>query len=201
MKSYIIILLLIIISISGEALMAQEFSVKGVNSSTDVSGFRFDLSGVTLEESNQGAAINLSMQLTDANGATEKVYLTVPATHRTGKIQSRFGTISLKNIEGLDSNFHKTPEKIIWLFEFIPELSQNKKSHIYMVNGKQVTEQAYQELSKTLTGQERWYCAELLDGGETGWISKDAAGNRYKVVNKSGTTTLSSISKLPEQAR
>lgn len=181
--------------------MAQEFSVKGVNSSTDVSGFRFDLSGVTLEESNQGAAINLSMQLTDANGATEKVYLTVPATHRTGKIQSRFGTISLKNIEGLDSNFHKTPEKIIWLFEFIPELSQNKKSHIYMVNGKQVTEQAYQELSKTLTGQERWYCAELLDGGETGWISKDAAGNRYKVVNKSGTTTLSSISKLPEQAR
>jgi hypothetical protein len=192
--------LVLMLAMRGTIGMAQEFSIKGTKATAQVGSFRFDLTGVTLEESNQGAAINLSMQLTDVKGTTEKLYLTVPASSRTGNVQSRYGTISLKRVEGLDQYFYNSPEKIIWWFEFLPDSAQKLKTHIYMIDGKQVTDQAYQELLKTLTGQERWYCAETRNGGETGWESKDSPGHRYKVVTKSDTTDISSITRISELA-
>ena len=194
----IVLFSLALIACGGGNLLAQEFTIHGIKGSASVGGFQFELTSVSLEERDQESAVNISMQIVDANGAVEKLHFTVPASLRTGEVKSQNGVIALKRVEGLDQYFYKSPEKIIWWFEFHPNSVQNIKKHIYMINGEPVTEQTFQELSKTLNGQDHWYCAEMSDGGATGWESRDSSGHRYKVVYRSGPTDVSSISRLPE---
>jgi hypothetical protein len=193
-----IIFSLALIAWGGATLVAQEFTIHGIKGSAGIGDFRVELTSVLLEEHSPESAINLSMRLVDAKGAIETLHLAVPATPRTGEVKSHNGVIALKRVEGLDQYFYTFPEKIVWWFEFHPNSALNMKKHIYMIDGKPVTEQAFQELSKVLTGQDHWYCAEMNDGGETGWESRDAYGYRYKVIYKSGTVDISSISRLPE---
>jgi hypothetical protein len=195
-KSLLLLFLFLIMGV--KIAMANEFIIHGIKGSAKVDGFEFELTGVSLEESDQGAAINISMQLVDGKGITEKLHLTIPSSPRTGLVETSHGVISLKHVDGLDQYFYKSPEKIIWSFEFLPGPVKNLKTHLYKIDGKLVSEEIYHKLFKTLTGQEHWYCAETVDGGDTVWESKDPSGRRYRIVEKSGKIDSSSITQIPQ---
>lgn len=121
MKTRLILFFSVLMMYGGETnIMAQEFSVRGIRGTAQVGAYAFELVSVTLEESDQGQAINLSMQLSDAQGETEKLYMSVPAMLRIGEVHCRFGVVALKRVDDLDSNFYRTPGNITWWFEFRP---------------------------------------------------------------------------------
>jgi hypothetical protein len=194
LKIFMIFMVLMFLS-GGMNLMAEEFSIYGIKNGARIGNIQIELTGVSLEESDQGAAINLSFQLTDEKGSQEKLYLSVPASHREGSVKGKLGSIILKSVEGLDSNFYNSPEKIFWHFEF--QGATNVKIHIYRINGKIVTEKEYNSFLQTLTGKENLHYIENRGGGETFWESKDSSGKRYRISEKSGINGTSSISRIP----
>lgn len=66
----------------------------------------------------------------------------------------------------------------------------------YFINHERVTPEAFEAFRKTLTGEEKWFCAETTDGGITGWESKDRAGRRFEIRMVSGGDNTSSITAL-----
>jgi len=52
---------------------------------------------------------------------------------------------------------------------------------IYRINDKNVSQKEFEEFQKQLNGQEAWYCKETKNGGITGWISKNANGEKFQL--------------------
>lgn len=100
---------------------AREFTIRGVQGTARAGAYSVHLVGVTLEVSDEGHAVNLSLRLVDAAGAAEDLFLTVPVPPCTGEARCRFGVVALTGVEGLDGNFYRTPENITWHFEFRPD--------------------------------------------------------------------------------
>lgn len=52
----------------------------------------------------------------------------------------------------------------------------------YLVEGKPVDKETFDALvASTTEVPGTWYCDEMVDGGETGWDGKDAAGTVYEI--------------------
>jgi hypothetical protein len=185
MKSKSILLLLVIVFIIGKtSVMAQEFTINGADQSAQVGKFTFKLIDVILQESDLGSGMQLSMQLIDDKGIVDEFKMGIPESSNIGIVQSKFGLIIFKGEEGLDRYYYNEPEKIVWSFEFFPDTEDKTETYLYFIDSKLVTKDAYQELLKTLKGQENWYCDETEDGGETGWEALDTLKNRYSIVEQ-----------------
>ena len=100
---------------------AREFTIRGVQGMARAGAYNVHLLGVTLEVSDEGHAVNLSLHLVDAAGAAEDLFLTVPAPPCTGEARCRFGVITLTAVDDLDGNFYRSPENITWHFLFRPD--------------------------------------------------------------------------------
>jgi len=179
--------------------MAEEFRLTGLNGRATEGKVTVEILQVTLEEGNAGAAVNLSLRVTGTPGKPEALALTVPGTSAKGEVSWSGGLLALKRVEGLDRYFHTTPDKIIWWFELLPPSigkAPPPRTTLFLIDGKETTEKAYKKILSTLSGQERWSCAETNEGGITSWEAKDPAGRRYRVRTESGRSNTSSIMRI-----
>ena len=194
------LLALLIASMLGAGVsVAEEFRIAGIKGSATQGKVTVEILQVTLEEGDTGAAVKLSLRVTEAPGKPEALALTVPSLSRAGEVSWSGGQIALKRVEGLDQHFYTAPGKIIWWFELLPpsiDKAHPPKTTIFLIDGKEVAEKAYRKFLSTLSGQEHWSCSETDEGGITSWEAKDPAGRRYRVRAESGRHNRNAITRV-----